>query len=96
MEIPDENEPKPFNFEGAKNLSVSRFERVRWLKEVEKFLAFFYGDDHVNWHEMCLDAKKFLEQEIVKHQRMPPDQSEKQEIIRLAIHHILGAYEKVA
>lgn len=96
MEIPDENQPKPFSFDvGGRTLSVSCQERIRMLKEVERVLDVFYGSDHLNWHEMCIAAKKFLEQEIAKHGQMGLSPNDKEEIIRLALHHVLGSFEKV-
>lgn len=95
MEIPDENQ-KPFSFAvNSRTLTVGHQERIRMLKEVERVLDVFYGSNHINWHEMCLAAKKFLEQEIAKHTQMGPGHDEKEEMIRLALHHVFGSFEKV-
>lgn len=63
------------------------------LRKVEKFLAGFYGDDHANWHEMCLEAKKFIQNKQTTEQSNNLSENEISEWARLAIVHVMAQYE---
>ena len=65
----------------------------RILKKVEDILDKFYGDDHSNWHEMCLCAKKFIQKKQADEQTNNMSEYEMKEWARLALVHTMAQFE---
>lgn len=65
------------------------------LRQAEKWLEPIYGEEHINWHELCLVAKQYIKDNVNNSLERVGNVShnEQEEIARLALVKTLQQFE---